>query len=153
MAGFQKGQSGNPGGRTKAHRELARYIREKTQDGKGLADVRMAIARGEPMLRLKRKDGARVVQWGGAIPADHELVEEIWPDIDDVQDASDWLADRGVGKPVQAVELRVDETPAEAEAPVDWAKVPIEERMRLLEALGVLDGIATPAENDEAVEH
>lgn len=153
MAGFQKGISGNPGGRTKAHRELARYIREKTDGGKGLADVRLAIARGEPMLRLKTKDGARTVQWGGAIPPGHELVEEIWPDIDDVQEASDWLADRGIGKPVQAVELRVDDTPAEAETPIDWSKIPIEERQRLLEALNALDGITVTAEADETVEH
>lgn len=151
---FTKGVSGNPGGRTKAHRELARYIREKTMDGKALADVRMSIARGEPMIRLKNKAGDRIVQFGGVIPPDHELIEEVWPDLDDVQEASDWLGDRGIGKPVQAVELRLDDAPAETEAPIDWSKVPIEEQERLLEAMKLIEGLSLDAsESDEAVEH
>lgn len=122
---FTKGVSGNPGGRSKAYRELARYIREKTEDGKKLADVAFDIAmnaESEPRVRLL---------------------------------AIDFLADRGIGKPVQAVDLRVDGEGQTAEATIDWAAVPLEKREALLEALSTLDDIAVPAdtEADERVEH
>lgn len=123
---FQKGVSGNPGGRTKAHRELARYIREKTDDGKKLADYCLKIADDED-----QESRVRLL-------------------------AIEWLGDRGIGKPVQAVELRIDDAPTESEAPIDWTKIPIEERERLLAAMEALDAVAASSEAteaDEALEH
>jgi len=121
--GFQPGVSGNPGGRTKAHRELARYIREKTGDGTELADICLKIARNakaEPRVRLM---------------------------------AVEWLGDRGIGKPVQAVELRLDTDNQPAEQDIDWSQIPLDQREKLLEALSALDQIAAPAEPDGPVEH
>ena len=115
---FTKGVSGNPGGRTKAHRELARYIREKTDDGKKLADYCLAIAAKEA-----NDDRVRML-------------------------AIEWLGDRGIGKPVQALELR-DSTQQVEEAAIDWTKVPIERRQALLDAFALLDEMA-PKDDDEA---
>ena len=123
---FQPGKSGNPGGRTKAHRELARYIRDKTQDGKELADICLAIARDPDAERRVR------------------LI------------AIEWLGDRGIGKPVQAVDLRVEEGQP-VEQSIDWSKVPLERRQALLEALSLLDDLAadgsSETDQDDHVEH
>lgn len=80
MGKFKPGQSGNPGGRTKAHRELGRYIREQTKDGKELADICLKIARDD-----EEESRVRML-------------------------AIEWLGDRGIGKSVQPVELAGDVT-------------------------------------------
>jgi hypothetical protein len=81
---FQKGQSGNPGGRAKGA-GLADYIRTQTKDGRELADFMVAILRND-------KDG----ELGGRVPLPVRM------------EAATWLADRGFGKPVQATELNAD---------------------------------------------
>jgi len=105
---FQKGVSGNPGGRSKAYRELARYIREKTTDGRTLADHCLRLVddpKTEPRVAML---------------------------------AVEWLSDRGIGKPVQAVDLRIeDEAPPEAE--IDWDAVPLEKRKAYLAMLDELE--------------
>ena len=46
LSPWQPGQSGNPSGRPKGTRDLAGYVLETTDGGKGLVDSLLCIARG-----------------------------------------------------------------------------------------------------------
>jgi len=144
---FQKGQSGNPGGRTKAHRELARFIRSETNDARTLAATHLAISRGLPLLRLKGSDGSHFVQWGGIPPEGVTVVDTVWPDLDDIQDSTSWCADRGVGKTVQPLDLVITDEP-KPEAEIDWDAVPLADRIRLLNAMKEIDALARVESTD-----
>lgn len=74
--GFLPGHSGNPGGRPKG---LAERVRRATHDGKTIVDFMISVARGMKI------DGRK-------------------PRLCDRMEATKWLADRGWGKPVQAME-------------------------------------------------
>lgn len=78
--GFVKGKSGNPKGRPKSA-GLAAYIRKQTDEGKVLADFMLSI-----VFRQGEFEHAR-------IPLNVRM------------DAATWLADRGMGKPVQVNEF------------------------------------------------
>jgi hypothetical protein len=69
---FEKGKSGNPGGRPKG---FASAIRKETRDGADLVDFSLKVLRGQIRASVTERQKAR-----------------------------DWLADRGWGKAVQAVE-------------------------------------------------
>lgn len=122
---YKPGQSGNPGGRTKAHRELARYIRDKTLGGKELADICLTIARDDDADARVRLH------------------------------AIEWLGDRGIGKPVQAVDLQFSSDVQVAAAPIDWPHVPLERRIEILRMLDEIGAITAggPAADDEFTEH
>src|SRR4051794_9207353 len=76
--GFQKGQSGNPGGRPKAHTAIAKLVRERTDDGAKLVDFAIKV-------------------WNGEVEGMKTERSRAW--------AHDWLTDRGFGKPQEFLEL------------------------------------------------
>lgn len=75
---FKPGQSGNPRGRPRAATQLARMIRDQTEDGAELVRRVLAIARGLD----RAAEDAKSIRW-----------------------ALDWLADRTFGKPQQTIEI------------------------------------------------
>lgn len=82
MALYQKGQSGNPGGRPKAMWEIAKLVHAKTKNGAELVERIYTIAFGQDE---ELKD-AKSIRW-----------------------ALDWLSNRGFGKPQQVVEIPSDD--------------------------------------------
>ncbi len=81
--GFQKGKSGNPGGRTLG---IAKYIRDQTRNGEELVDMLLECARGD--LLVKR---SRIMQDGRVV------VAETYPCCRDRLDALKFLIERGLG--------------------------------------------------------
>lgn len=81
--GFQPGHSGNPGGRP---RGFVAAIRDATNDGEELVTFVLKVFRGESIGTGK---GAQR------------------PRLADRLAAATWLADRGFGRPIQAVENTV----------------------------------------------
>ncbi len=84
---FEKGKSGNPGGRPKG---LADTIRKLTKDGRELIDLHLEVMRGT--LKIKRIDG-------------YGMEIEQLPLHKDRMMAAQWLADRGFGKVPEVTEL------------------------------------------------
>jgi hypothetical protein len=72
---FQKGQSGNPGGRSRGVAEMARLIRTETRDGAELVEYALKVFRDPEASERSRVD------------------------------MHAWLSDRGFGKPLQSVEI------------------------------------------------
>jgi len=96
-ARFQKGGSGNPGGRPKGATEMARFIREQTRDGAELVEFALKIWR-DPAQNDKSR------QW-----------------------AHEWIADRGFGKPLQAVDMQLTGDLTVEQSPIDLSKLTIEQ--------------------------
>lgn len=75
MGKFQKGQSGNPGGRSRGVAEMARLIRTETRDGAELVEFALSVFRDPESNERSRID------------------------------MHAWLSDRGFGKPLATVEI------------------------------------------------
>lgn len=89
---FQKGQSGNPGGRPKAAAEIARLILEKTDNGERLVRYALEVVDDVNMRALDPKTWAYCHKW---------------------------LSDRGLGKPPEDVTVHIgggggEDDPAES---------------------------------------
>ncbi len=86
---FQKGSSGNPGGKAKG---IARYIREQTRNGEELVDMMLECARGELVTRRTKtnEDGT-------------SYVSEYYPSCRDRLDALKFLIERGLGSELESV--------------------------------------------------
>lgn len=86
---FQKGKSGNPGGRPRGALEMARMIREQTHDGADLVKHALKVWRDKK-----------------ATPKDRQWAHE-------------WLCDRGFGKAVQSVDVGFDGEHSLDEQPIN----------------------------------
>jgi hypothetical protein len=92
---FRRGQSGNPGGRSRFHAELARLAIARTNNGADLVDLFVTVMRGDAIRvgRTRRR-----------------------PNLHERMTAAMWLADRGWGRAKEMVEILDEHTPEERRA-------------------------------------
>jgi hypothetical protein len=92
---FQRGQSGNPGGKSRFHAELTRLARARTNNGADLVDLFVTVMRGDAIRvgRTRRR-----------------------PNLHERMTAAMWLADRGWGRAKEMVEIIDEHTPDERRA-------------------------------------
>lgn len=98
---FQKGQSGNPSGRSPG---LVKLVKRQTKNGRELIDFYLRVLRGEPL------EITRVIPRSD----DQPPVTLTWrqsPDVRSRLEAARELRDTGWGKPAQAVEIKEDGAP------------------------------------------
>lgn len=82
---FIKGQSGNPGGRTKASFSISTACQKH---GEEVVNFMLAVSRGEAVARRTRQVGSR----------GKKVITLDTPTFQDRLRAAEWLADRGWGK-------------------------------------------------------
>lgn len=108
---FKPGQSGNPGGRTReqrsAARQQARLIQEMTGNGKLMAEFAVAVLiaggrpdESDPDADVVAKLAERNLRRFGLSPDQVTLRDRQW--------ATEYLSDRGLGKPVVDVDVTSD---------------------------------------------
>jgi len=85
---WKPGQSGNPSGRPKGGKELAVLIKEKTSNGKEIAEHFVRILHAKPYISNVN---------GSEVP--------IIPTMKDINKAAEWLANRLWGKPDQTLNI------------------------------------------------
>ena len=76
-----------------AHRAMSRYIQDETNNGEELARFALEI------LRCRRSDKADLAERFGLDEITDALKMELF----------NWLADRGFGKPMQAIDITIDD--------------------------------------------
>lgn len=134
---FPKGKSGNPDGRPKgqadAARTLAIYIQGETENGVELAQFALAILRSDPNLPAGRppaEESARrrtLADFG---------VDPATVTIEAKERAKDWLADRGLGKAMQFIDVTTDDGDAGELVPIDLSGLTLAELRDLKRRLG-----------------
>lgn len=118
MSRFQPGQSGNPAGRPRGFRGVAKAIMAATRDGEELVEFALRVFRDT--------DAADDQRWQALV----------------------WLADRGLGKPLQSLELAasvdVERSPA-----YDLTGLSIDEQRALLDVLGRARALPEPEDSGD----
>lgn len=117
---FKPGQTGNAGGRPKgqadAARVLARYIQDESASGVEFAEFCFAILRSSPTLppgRPPAEESARrrtLADFG---------VDPSTVTLEAKERAKDWLADRGLGKAMQFIDVTSGGDEAPELVPID----------------------------------
>lgn len=105
MAKFEKGKSGNPGGRPKSNAKLSDLCKEFTEE---IVETMVQIMRGQPIKRKTGKQDAKGV----------DIETEDRPSFQDRVRAAEWLADRGHGKAATVI-ANPDLTPIEFTISID----------------------------------
>jgi hypothetical protein len=126
---FNQGQSANPGGRPKvqadAARALARFIQAESDEGVDFAEFCFAILRSNPTLPVGRPpaDESRRRRTLANFGVDPSMVT-----LEAKERAKDWLADRGVGKAVQFIDVSTGDEGGEGEiVPIDLSGMTLAE--------------------------
>jgi hypothetical protein len=109
---FAPGVSGNPGGRPKG---IASYVRSKTRDGEQIVKFMLDVFHGKAIKagRKSRTTGDRIVL-------------DVVPTLTERIEAAHWLAERGFGKAVQAMEVSGPEG-----SPIEYSEIAASVRTRL----------------------
>ncbi len=154
---FKPGQSGNAGGRPKvqadASRALARYIQDATAGGVELAEFALAILRADPNLppgrpSTEESDRRRTLADFGVDPKTVTLEAK--------ERAKDWLADRGLGKAMQFIDIGGEGDEGETIVPIDLSGLTLAElkdlKRRLRAGGDDAPGAGGPAEAHEGDE-
>jgi hypothetical protein len=125
---FKPGKSGNAGGRPKvqadAARVLARYIQGESDGGVEFAQFCFAILRADPKLPPGRPaaaetDRRRTLSDFGVDPSTVTLEAK--------ERAKDWLADRGLGKAMQFIDVTTDDEDGGELVPIDLSGLTLAE--------------------------
>ena len=143
--GFQKGVSGNPGGRSKAKAEMARIIARETEDGAELVAFALAVMRGK---KPKATTGE-----ASAADAQQFTFTDLPSDPKSRMYCHNWLTERVAGKAPQDIDVLfagVELTPQQA-AMLEALKMSPHERRQRIEELRarMLTATAAPVTADD----